>query len=48
MNTLHKICEAERTQLLVILAMSVKNPQLAGFLLPQNRGNFSIIEGYTA
>ena len=31
LNTLHTICELERTQLLPILAMSVKNPQLAGF-----------------
>ena len=34
LNTLHTICELERTQLLLtILAMSVQNPQLAGFLL---------------
>ena len=33
LNTLHTLCELERTQLLTILAMSVKNPQLAGFLL---------------
>ena len=33
LNTLHTECELERTQLLTILAMSVKNPQLAGFLL---------------
>ena len=37
LNTLHTICEVERTQLLTILAMSVKNPQRAGFLLTQNR-----------
>ena len=29
LNTLHLVCELERTQLLTILAMSVKNPQLA-------------------
>ena len=33
LNTLHTVCELERTQLLTILAMSVKNPQLADFLL---------------
>ena len=33
LNTLHTICELERNQLLTILAMSVQNPQLAGFLL---------------
>ena len=34
-NTLHTICELERNQLLTILAMSVQNPQLAGFLLQE-------------
>ena len=29
--TLHTVCGIERTQWLTILAMSVKNPQLAGF-----------------
>ena len=28
--------------------MSVKNPQLAGFLLTQNRSNFLYVEGSTA
>ena len=37
LNTLHTICELERNQLLTILAMSVQNPQLAGFLLTGNR-----------
>ena len=40
LNTLHTICESERNQLLTILAMSVQNPQLAGFLLTTNRSNF--------
>ena len=31
LNTLLTLCELERTQMLTILAMSVKNPQLAGF-----------------
>ena len=39
-NTLHTACELERTQLLTILAMSLRNPQLAGFLLTGNRSNF--------
>ena len=43
LNTLHTICELERTQLL-----SVKNPQLAGFLLTGNRSNFLYVEGSTA
>ena len=36
LNTLHTICELERNQLLTKLAMSVQNPQLAGFLLTGN------------
>ena len=48
LNTLHTVCELERTQLLTILAMSVKNPQLAGFLLTGNRKNFLYVEGSTA
>ena len=31
-NTLNTICELERNQPLTILALSVQNPQLAGFL----------------
>ena len=48
LNTLHTICELERNQLLPILAMSVQNPQLAGFLLTGNRSNFLYVEGSTA
>ena len=48
LNTLHTICELEGTQLLTILAMSVRNPQLAGFLLTGNRSNFLYVEGSTA
>ena len=33
LNSLHSVCELERNQHLTILAMSVQNPQLAGFLL---------------
>ena len=46
--TLHTICELERNQLLTILAMSVQNPQLAGFLLTGNRSTFLYVEGSTA
>ena len=35
-NTLHTICELERNLLLAILAMSVQNPRIAGFLLTGN------------
>ena len=48
LNTLHTLCELGRTQLLTILAMSVKSPQLAGFLLTGNRSNFLYDEGSTA
>ena len=48
LNTLHTICELERNQLLTVLAMSVQNPQLAGFLLTGNRSNFLYVEGSTA
>ena len=40
LNTLHTPCELERNQLLTKLAMSVQNPQLAGFFLTGNRSNF--------
>ena len=48
LNTLRTVCELERAQLLTILAMSVKNPQLAGFLLTGNCSNFLYVEGSTA
>ena len=48
LNTLHTVCELERTQLLTMLAMSVKETQLAGFLLSGNRSNFPYVEGSTA
>ena len=48
LNTLHTNCELERNQLLTILATSVKNPQLAGFLITGNRSNCLYVEGSTA
>ena len=48
LNTLHTICELEKNQLLTKLAMSVQNPQLAGFLLTGTRSNFLYVEGSTA
>ena len=47
LNTLHTICKLEGNQLLTILAMSVQNPQLAGFLLTGNRSNFLYVESST-
>ena len=48
LNTIHTICELEPNQLLTILAMSVQNSQLAGFLSTGNRSNFLYVEGSTA
>ena len=48
LNTIHTICEVDCTQLLTILTMSVKYPQLAGFILTQNRSNFLYVEGSAA
>ena len=48
LNTIHTICKLERSQLLAILAMSVKNPQLAYFLLTGSHSNFLYVEGSTA
>ena len=48
LNTLQTICELERIHLLPILAMSVKSPHLAGFLLTGNRSNFLYNERSTA
>ena len=48
LNTLHTVCKLERNQLLTILAMSVQNPQIAGFLLTGNHSNFLYVEGSTA
>ena len=45
LNPLHTICELERSQLLTILAMSVPNPQLTGFLLTENPSKFFICPG---
>ena len=48
LNTLHTICDIERTQLSTLFAMSVKNPQLAGFLLTQSHSNFIYVDGSSA
>ena len=48
LNTPHTVCEIERNQFLTILAMSVQNPQLAGFPLTGNSSNFLYVEGSTA
>ena len=48
LNTPQTVCELERNQLLTILASSVQNPQLFGFLLTGNCSNFLYVEGSTA
>ena len=48
LKTLHTIRALERNQLLTILAMSLRNPQLAGFSLTGIRSNFLYVEGSTA
>ena len=48
LNTFHTVYELERNQLLTILALSVQNPQLVGFLLTGNCSNFLYVEGSTA
>ena len=48
LNTLHTICELERNKFFTILARSVQNPQLAGFLSIGNHSNFLYVEGSTA
>ena len=44
LNTLHTVCELGRNQLLLILAMSAQNAQLAGFLLTGNRKIFKMLK----
>ena len=48
LDTFHTKYELERNQLLTILAMSVQNHQLAGFLLTGNRSNFLYFESSIA
>ena len=48
LNNFQTVFELERNHFLTKLAMSVKNPQLAGFLLTVNCTNFLYVEGSTA
>ena len=48
LNALNTICELERNQLLKLLALSVQNPTLAGFILRGNRSSILYVEGSTA
>ena len=48
LNIFHTVWELERNQRLTILAKSVQNPEIAGFLLTGNRSNFLYVEGSTA
>ena len=40
LNTIHHICELERTQLLTLIAESVQNPQIAAYLLTGDGSKF--------
>ena len=42
--TLHYICLLERRKLLILIAMSVQFPQLAGYLWTGNPSNFLYVE----
>ena len=48
LNIFHTVWELERNQRLTILAKSVQNPEIAGFLLTGNRSNFLYVEGSAA
>ena len=45
LDTLHQLCELERTQILQSLALAVLKIPYAGFLLSGNRSNFIDYEG---
>ena len=45
LETLHQLCELERTQILQSLALAVLNIPYAGYLLSGNRSNFLDYEG---
>ena len=46
LETLHQLCELERTQILQSLALAVLKIPYAGYLLSGNRSNFSDYEGH--
>ena len=45
LETLHQLCELERTQILQSLALAVLKKPYAGYLLSGNRSNFIDYEG---
>ena len=45
LETLHQLCELERTQILQSLALAVLKISYAGYLLSRNRSNFIDYEG---
>ena len=45
LETLHQLCELERTQILQSLALAVLKIPYAGYLLFENRSNFIDYEG---
>ena len=45
LETLHQLCELERTQILQSLALAVHKIHYAGYLISVNRSNFIDYEG---
>ena len=45
LETLHQLCELDRTQILQSLALAVLKIPSAGYLLPRSRSNFIDYEG---
>ena len=45
LETLHHLCELERTQILQSLALAVLKMACAGYILSGNRSNFNDCEG---
>ena len=45
LETLHQLCELERTQILQSLALAILNISFAGYFLSGNRSNFLDYEG---
>ena len=48
MDSIHHICEIEKSLLLIVFLMSDQNPPLACQLFCGNRSNFLLVDGSTA
>ena len=47
LKTIHHICWLEERHLLTVLAVSLQNPQIAGYILAESRNNFLYVEAST-